>query len=94
MNHRLTEFYELATLFDDNLYIMAFAMHYYCYKDVSVATVREWVEMQRFKKIDKGVEMLLDLKLSQIRDFKSIFWCLNEDDEYDAFLKCYCKFKG
>lgn len=94
MNHRLTEFYELAALFDNNLYIMAFAMHYYCYKETSIATVREWVEMQRFKKIDEGMETLLDLKLSQIRDFKSIFWCLNEDDEYDAYLKCYCKFKG
>ncbi len=89
----LRDFYDASSLFEDNLYLLTFALNYFHYKNVTVSKLKDCVENQRLSKIWEGLDVLLFLNPNTITSFKNAFWLLNEDDEYEAYLNIYMKMR-
>lgn len=96
MTHKqmLNDFYDASELFEDNLYLLTFALNYFCYKNISISKLKDLVENQRLEKIWVGLDIILYLKPDIIKSFINSFWLLDERDEYEAYLNVYLKMRG
>lgn len=79
----------IADVFDDNLFIISFAIKNFCMKHERPSYILEYVENRNYSMLKNSVCTLLDMPHKELMRFKDIFKTVSKLETYESYKGIY-----
>jgi len=81
----------LFDIFDNNIYVLTFAIKKYSLKNVRPSYILNYLELKNLDALNDSIQLLLDIDYNEIKKFNEIFIKISHYDDYEIYKIIYDK---